>query len=196
MRKIIVSMWVTLDGFVAGPNDEMNWLKVDDELLRYERELVEQAGALLLGRNTYDDFADAWPTVARDMSVSDAEREYAQRVDTMEKIVVSRSGDAADWRNSRRLDNLEIQTVLDLKSESGNDLVVYGSLSVVNALAHLGLVDAYHLLVHPSFLGEGKPLFTNQHTPVGLEFESALPFRSGVVLIKYRSATGVPDSGM
>jgi len=180
-------MWATLDGLVAGPNDEMDWLLIDDELRQYEQELVEHAGALLLGRITHGDFAGAWPGVAQDSSVTESERGYAQRVDAMEKIVVSKSGATANWRNSRRVENLDAQKVIDLKAEAGNDLVVYGSLSVVNALTRLGLVDEFHLLIHPTFLGDGRPLFTDQQGPLSLALVSAHSFRSGVVLTK-RSA--------
>jgi dihydrofolate reductase len=84
------------------------------------------------------------------------------------------------------VENLDRQTVLDLKSEDGGDLLVYGSLSVVNALTRQGLVDAFHLLVHPTFLGKGKPLFTDQEA-MTLDIVSAHAFRSGVVLTRFRS---------
>src|SRR5688500_15080387 len=101
MRKIIVSMWITLDGFVAGPQDEMDWLLMDDQLHIYERELVESCGSLLLGRGTHADFAGYWPQAADDPDQPAELRAYAQRVDAMEKIVVSASGNTAPWRNTR-----------------------------------------------------------------------------------------------
>jgi dihydrofolate reductase len=95
-RKIIVTMWTTLDGFVAGPNDETDWLRIDDQLLRYERELVKNAESLLLGRTTHTDFADYWPKVTNDVDEPEEMRRYGSRVDAMEKIVVSAQQAGAD----------------------------------------------------------------------------------------------------
>lgn len=187
MRKIIVSMWTTLDGLVAGPDDEMGWLLPDDGMQSYENRLVAAADTLLLGRITHADFAGAWPEVARDQTASEEVRNYARRVDAMAKVVVSRSGRTADWNNSQHLPALTPQAVRSLKEQDGRDIVVYGSLSVVNTLTALGLVDEYHLLVHPIFLREGKPLFADTTEAVPLSHISAEPFDSGVVLMRYRA---------
>ncbi|MPZ96322.1 MAG: dihydrofolate reductase [Propionibacteriales bacterium] len=186
MRKIIVSMWTTLDGLVAGPDDEMDWLHPDDQMQAYENELVASADTLLLGRITHADFAGAWPEMAADPSTSDEVRAYARRVDSMAKMVVSKSGRTADWNNTELLPELRPQTVRSLKEQDGHDIVVYGSLSVVGTLAALGLVDEYHLLVHPTVLHEGKPLFAPALGAVSLGLLSADPFASGVVLMRYR----------
>jgi dihydrofolate reductase len=186
MRKIIVSMWITLDGFVAGPQDEMDWLLMDDQLHRYERELVESSGSLLLGRGTHADFAGYWPQAADDPDQPAELREYAQRVDAMEKIVVSASGDTAPWRNTRRLDRIDPDEITELKGGSGGNIVIYGSLAVIRSLDELGFVDEFHLLVHPLFLRRGKPMFDGSQPPVRLRLVAAESFASGVVLMKYR----------
>ncbi|MEO3771299.1 dihydrofolate reductase family protein [Micromonospora sp. B9E7] len=186
MRKIVVSMWTTLDGFVAGPDDEMDWLLVDDQLQRYERDLVDNAGSLMLGRVTHADFAGYWPQAARNPDEPDDVRGYAQRVDALEKIVVSASGDIATWNNTRRLTHVDPDEITQLKRGSGGDIVVYGSLSVIRSLAQYGLIDEIHLLVHPVFLRDGKALFPGGQPPARLELLSAEPFASGVVLITYR----------
>ncbi|MEU4475689.1 dihydrofolate reductase family protein [Micromonospora sp. NPDC023888] len=186
MRKVVVSMWTTLDGFVAGPDDEMGWLLVDDQLQRYERDLVEAAGSLLLGRITHADFAGYWPSAAGDPDEPDDVRGYAQRLDALEKVVVSASGNTATWKNTRRLTHLDAEAITELKRGSGGDIVVYGSLSVIRSLADLHLIDEIHLLVHPLFLRKGKALFSGDQPPVRLELVSAETFTSGVVLTKYR----------
>lgn len=188
MRKIVVSMWITLDGFVAGPADEMDWLLVDDHLQKYERDLVDNAGALMLGRITHADFAGHWPLVARDPDQPDDVRGYAQRLDVLEKIVVSASGDTATWGDSRRLSHLDPDGIAELKRGSGGDIVVYGSLTLIRSLARLRLIDEIHLLVHPLFLRQGKALFDGGQPPARLELVSAEPFASGVVLMKYHPA--------
>ncbi|TDD03083.1 dihydrofolate reductase family protein [Nonomuraea diastatica] len=181
-RKIIVSMWTTLDGFVAGPRDEMDWLRIDDQVMRYERELVESADTLLLGRITHTDFASYWPKAAHDPGEPEEVRRYGSRVDAMEKIVVSASGDTTPWRNTQRIDHPE--QINELKQGPGGDIVVYGSLGVIRSLTELGLIDEVHLLLHPIFLQNGKPLFDTSQ-PVRLDLISAEPLPSGVVLSKY-----------
>jgi dihydrofolate reductase len=158
VRRIVVSMWTTLDGYVAGLQDEMDWLEVDDAMMAYEKSLVTAAEALLLGRRTHADFAGAWPKIARDDAEAPATRAYAQRVDDMPKIVVSRSGQTAGWDNTSRLDSLE----------------------------QLGAVDEYHLLIHPTAIGEGKALFA---APTRLQLHAVETFPSGVTLMRYTTAT-------
>jgi dihydrofolate reductase len=188
MRRIIVSMWTTLDGYVAGPQDEMSWLAPDERMMEYEISLVNDAEALLLGRVTHRDFAGAWPRTARDESVEPATRAYAQRVDGMPKIVVSRSGATAAWANSSLVESLDKDTVTALKSGGDGDLVVYGSLSVIAALRAIDMIDEYQLLVHPTTIGKGKALFPADQAPARLRLRSVEPFPSGVALMRYSPA--------
>ena len=185
-------MWTTLDGFVAGPNDEMDWLLVDDEMFAYEIDLVTNAGSLLLGRVTHGDFARYWPGVAKDTGADENQRTYAHRVDSMDKVIASKSGNTADWKNTRRLADLDLATITDLKQQPGGDVVIYGSLSAVNALEAMDMIDEFHLLIHPRFLRSGKSLFSGEQ-PRGLELLSADTFHSGVVLAKYRPAQRSED---
>lgn len=187
MRRIVVSMWTTLDGYVAGPEEEMDWLAPDDSMMAYETSLVTDAEALLLGRGTHGDFAGAWPRIARDEAEAPATRAYARRVDEMPKFVVSRSGQTADWDNTTRLDSLDEDAVARLKGDGDGDLVVYGSLSVIDALQRMGAIDEFHLLVHPTAIGEGKALFGS---PVRLRLGSVETFATGVALMRYAPAPG------
>jgi dihydrofolate reductase len=194
MAKIVVSMWTTLDGFVAGPQDEMDWLLPDEDLQRYEQELVEKAGSLMLGRVTHGDFAGHWPHAAQDPGAPDEVRAYAQRLDTMAKIVVSASGEVAQWRNTQTINRIDPGDIAELKRDADGDIVVYGSLAVIRSLLESHLVDEFHLLVHPLFLGDGKALFGPDRPPVRLGLISAEPFSSGVVLMKYRPTDPTPSS--
>ncbi|MEE3851083.1 dihydrofolate reductase family protein [Gordonia sp. LSe1-13] len=187
MRRIVVSMWTTLDGYVAGVDDEMDWLAPDDDMAAYETSLVMSAETLLLGRVTHADFAGAWPPIARDADQPPETRAYAQRVDEMPKIVASRSGAITDWDNTSRLDSLDRDTVAALKAAGDGIVVVYGSLAVIAALQRIGAVDQYDLLVHPTALGAGKPLFTSG---TRLQLVSTEAFGSGVTLMRYTPAVG------
>ena len=102
MRKIVVTMWITLDGFIAGPNGEMNWVTdlFDSDMGKYEDELMTSADTLLLGRLTYQSFAGSWPKVPDNPSVSEDEKAYARKLNGMHKIVFSKTLDKAEWNNS------------------------------------------------------------------------------------------------
>jgi dihydrofolate reductase len=192
MRRIVVSMWTTLDGYVAGPQDEMPWLALDERMMEYEIALVSDSEALLLGRVTHSDFAGAWPDIAKDESEAPATRAYAQRVDAMPKFVVSRLGTTAAWTNSSVVESLDTDTVTALKRGGDGDLVVYGSLSVIAALRAIDMIDEYHLLVHPTTIGTGKALFPADQTPARLRLRSVEQFPSGVALMRYTPASLSP----
>jgi dihydrofolate reductase len=188
MRKLIVSMWITLDGFVAGTDDSMDWLQVNDQMMEYEKSFVDNADTLLLGRNTFNNFAGYWPTVAREDNGEPRQRAYAKRLDELEKIVISETEEVAEWANTERLSSIDKQVIINIKQRPGKDIITYGSLSVVNTLAELNLIDEYHLLVHPLYLREGKSLFKKGGATIALELISSKAFRSGVVLMKYSRA--------
>ncbi len=188
MRKIIVTMWVSCDGFIAGPNGEMDWIadSYDEEMGKYEGDLVNAADTLLLGRVTYQSFAGAWPYVPDNPSASEGEKEYARIVNAMHKIVFSKSLEKAEWHNSALAREIVPEDIEKMKQESGQDMVIYGSASIVQALTNLGLIDEYQLLVYPVVLGSGKPLFQNMQDRVKLKLIKTRVFPSGVVGLYYQ----------
>ncbi|GHO63747.1 hypothetical protein KSC_026390 [Ktedonobacter sp. SOSP1-52] len=161
MRKLIVSIWITLDGFVAGPNDEMEWILADEAMNNYENGLIDAADTLLLGRATYQGFAGHWPKVAENATAAKEEVAYAHQVNTMRKIVFSKTLKNAEWNNSRLIQEILPEEIRSMKQEPGRDIVIYGSLSIVRVLMQFDLIDEYQLLVHPVVLGSGKPLWSD-----------------------------------
>ena len=174
----------------AGPDDDMSWLRPDPDLMEYEISLVEEAATLLLGRATHADFASYWPAVARGKTDSDeGTRRYAERLDQLDKVVVSRSGQVSAWPGSRRIARVTRGDVERIKQASSGDVVVYGSLGVIADLDALGLIDELHVMLHPVFLGEGKPLFADG-CRAHLELVESRPFSSGAILVRYRCDYG------
>ena len=188
MRKIIATMWVTLDGFIADPNNQMAFVGelYDAAMGTYEDDLVSAADTLLLGRVTYESFAGSWPTVPDKPNADPGEVAYARKLNAMRKIVFSKTLPHADWNNSSLLREIVPEEIEQLKQEQGRDIVIYGSASVVQTLTNAGLIDEYQLLVHPVLLGEGKPLFNNIKGQVNLKLVNTEARSSGVVVLTYQ----------
>jgi len=188
VRKIIVTMWMTLDGFIAGPNNDMGFVgeHYDAAMGQYEYDLVSAADTLLLGRVTYESFAGAWPYVPDKPDADPGEVAYARLLNAMRKIVFSRTLPSVEWNNSTLMREIVPQEIERLKQEPGRDMVIYGSASVVQALTNLGLIDEYQILVHPVLLGQGKPLFANIRQKVNLKLVNTEARSSGVVVLTYQ----------
>ena len=194
MRKIITTTWITLDGFIAGPNEAMDWVMVDQDMGQYEDETVSAADTLLLGRVTYESFSGSWPHVPDNPDVSEGEREYARKLNAMRKVVFSTTLPSADWNNSTLLREIAPEEIEKMKQEPGRDMLIYGSASVVRALTNHGLIDEYQLLVHPVILGDWKTTLSGHHgeTEPGTGQNEALFFRgNGVVLPASRQIAAV-----
>lgn len=181
MRKLLVSNMITADGFFAGPNGELDWHNVDAEFNDYAIDLLTSVDTLVFGRVTYQMMAAYWPTpegTADDPTVAD-------HMNRLAKLVISRTLRAADWHNTRIVDGDVAAAFSDLKQQSGKDLVIFGSGTVVTALTQLGLIDEYRLIVNPVLLGRGKSLFAGLSDQLNLRLTNVRPFRSGNVLLCY-----------
>jgi len=179
MRKIIVSNYVSLNGFFAGPNGEIDWFLWDDETEEYAKELAASIDTILFGRVTYDLMAGYWPTAATENPV------ITDYMNHSPKIVFSRSLEKAEWNNTRLLREIDQEEILDMKEQPGKDLVIYGSGSIVSTLAGSGLIDDYRIFVNPVVLGSGKHLFAGLKERLKLNLLSTKTFRCGVVLLHY-----------
>ncbi len=188
MRNIIVSMRVTLDGFIAGPNGEMDWMEefFDEALANYESELQKTVDTTLFGRVTYQGFESYWPKVPEDPTSPKGMVEYAQRLNAMRKIVFSKTLSHVAWNNSTLVKEIVPEEIIKMKQEPGRDIAIHGSASIVQTLTNLGLIDTYHLLVYPVVLGSGTPLFQDILHKVMLKLISAETHPSGVVVLSYQ----------
>jgi len=181
MRKLFVFNLVTVDGFFAGPNGEIDWHNVDVEFNEYAIEMLDSVDTLLFGRVTYDLMAGYWPTPE---GVKD-DPLVAERMNNLHKIVFSRKMDKAEWRNTRLVkENIE-EEVRKLKKESCKDMVILGSGTIVSQFARTSLIDEYRLMVNPIVLGSGKPLFKDISERIPLRLTKTWTFSSGNVLLTY-----------
>jgi dihydrofolate reductase len=187
VRKIIVSMRVTLDGFIAGLHGELDWMEefFDEALANYESKLQKTVDTTLFGRETYQGFESYWPKVALDPASPRGLAEYAQQLNAMRKIVFSKTLSRAEWNNSVLVREIDPEEITKMKQEPGRDMLIYGSASIVQALTNLGLIDRYQLLVFPIVLGSGKPLFQDILHKVKFSLVSSTTHPSGVVVLTY-----------
>ncbi len=182
MRKIIVSNYITLDGFFAGPNGEIDWFVWDDEMAKYSINLMNTVGTILLGRMTYQLFADYWPTP----SAAEENPLIAPLMNDLPKIVFSRTLESVAWNNSRLIKENIAEEISKLKQQPGKDMVILGSGSIVSTLARLGLIDEYRLIVNPVILGNGKPLFKGINDRLNLKLLGTKAFSGGNVMLCYQ----------
>lgn len=187
MRKLIVSMNVTLDGFMAGPDCELDWHfgSWNREMAESLSEQLSKADTILLGRVTYTAMAEYWPYKANDSSLPAEDLLFAKMMNSYHKVVVSKTLSALPWNNSTQIKGNLKQAIAQLKEQPGRDIIIYGSGILVAALMQLNFIDEYILWVHPVILAGGKPLFKRSKDKHKLQLRSARTFSSGVVILDY-----------
>lgn len=183
MRRLILSINVTLDGCC-----DHTEVIADDELHRYATELLDGSDGVLFGRVTYELFESYWPSVVSGASGTKTEVDFARKLNNKRKYVVSTTLDEAQWENTFLVKGDLAQGVSKLKHEDGNNLVVFGSPGLASALARLGLIDEYQLLVQPILAGRGPTMFQGISERLNLELADTRSFASGVVLLRYAPA--------
>jgi len=184
MRKVILTMSVSLDGFIEGPNREIDWHMVDDELHSHFNEWLAAMGAFLSGRVTYELMAGVWPTAGADPSSTGPMVEFARIWLDMPKIVYSTTLEHADW-NTTVVRDVVPEEVMALKAQPGGDLAL-GGADLAAAFMRHDLIDEYRIYVHPVVIGGGKPLFPpSSGVEVVLRLVETRTFGNGVVLLRY-----------
>ncbi|MCW3056958.1 MAG: hypothetical protein JWO21_927 [Solirubrobacterales bacterium] len=183
MRKLIYSMGVSLDGFIAGPAGEIDWSAPNEELHRFHNQQTREIGVHLYGRRLYEDMR-YWETAEQNPSAGEAELEFAAIWKEMPKIVFSTTLERVEG-NTRLLRDGVAEEVADLKRQPGKDLAV-GGAGLASTLIKLGLVDEYRLFVSPIVLGGGTPYLPALEERVNLELLETRTFGSRVLYVRYR----------
>lgn len=184
--RLVVTQNITLDGVIEMIGDWFDPASGEEadnsDLVAVMRRQMEREDAMLLGRNTFEDFRGYWPHQTDDTTG------ITEQLNKVQKYVVSNTMQDPQWENTTVLGGSLEEEVRALKALPGNDLVVTGSISVVRELISAGLVDGYRLFVYPVVLGSGERLFSGATEVPKIELVEATPFRSGVVLLDYRVA--------
>jgi dihydrofolate reductase len=186
-RKIMAFMHVSLDGFVAGPNGEMDWIIMDDEIFEDAIDLAAQADTALYGRTTYQMMKSYWPSVLMSPEATKNELHHATWVENVSKIVFSTTLDKAEWQNTKLIKRNVKDEVAKLKQQPGKNMMIFGSPRLTHSFMHLGLIDEYRINVNPVVLGNGVPLFRNIEDRINLKLLNARTFESGVIGLHYET---------
>ena len=190
MRKLVWMMSVSVDGYMEGPDHDLTWQLVDEELHTHFNEWLATAGAFLGGRVTHELMAGYWPTADADPEEPAPVRQFAGIWRDMPKVVYSRTLEHADWHTTvvREVVPDEVNA---LKAQAGGDLVLGGADVAVTFLAH-DLIDELRLYVHPVIIGRGTPMFRPSDGALPLHLVETRTFGTGVVLLRYERSSDRP----
>jgi dihydrofolate reductase len=183
MRKVIYSMGVSLDGFIAGPNGEIDWSAPDEELHRFHNQQTRELGAHFCGRRLYEEMV-YWETADQNPSAGEAELEFARIWQNLPKIVFSTTLEKVEG-NARLAGGGVAEEVAELREQPGKDLAV-GGAGLASSFTKLGLIDEYRLFVTPVVLGGGTPYFPALDDRINLELVETRTFASRVAYLRYR----------
>jgi len=184
MRRVIVFNHVTLDGYFTDVNGDMSWAhraQQDAEWSGFVAENAKGESVLLFGRITYELMASYWPTPAALKS----EPALAERMNSLPKVVFSRTLDRASWKNTKLVKGDMLAEMRKMKKEPGPDMVIMGSGRIVSQLAPEGLIDEYQIVVVPIVLGKGRTMFDGVKEKVTLKPTRTRAFGNGNVLLCY-----------
>jgi dihydrofolate reductase len=187
MRNLVAFMHMSLDGFAAGPNGELDWVAYDEELQKYAAGIVDSVGTALYGRVTYQ-MMEYWRTVPGNPDATEHERNHAAWIEAIPKVVVSTTLDGVDWHNTTVIADNLVEEINQLKQQPGKDIVIFGSPSLTQTLAQLGLVDEYQLTVSPVLLGTGVQFFAPLTAKQPLQLLSSTVLASGALGLHYKVA--------
>jgi dihydrofolate reductase len=185
MRKIISFMHVSLDGFVAGPNGELNWAKVDQEIFDHVGKRINKGDTALYGRVTYQLMESYWPTAAEKPGATSHDINHSKWYKEVHKLVLSKTLKDARLANTEIINENIADRITAIKKQDGPDILLFGSPSATHSLIQLDLIDGYWLFVNPIILGEGIPLFKDIKEKIHLKLLGTRQFTSGVTELNY-----------
>ena len=188
MRRLVSFMHVSLDGFVAGPNGEMDWIKVDDEIFDYAGHRTSVADTALYGRVTYEMMDAYWPTAPDQPNASKHDIEHGTWYMQVEKVVLSKSMKGQQKPNTIIISDDVEHRIKALKQQAGSEIIIFGSPGASHTLMHYGLIDEFWIFVNPVLVGKGIPLFKDIQQVTELKLVASKQFASGVVCLHYEKA--------
>jgi dihydrofolate reductase len=187
-RRLLLLEHLSLDGFLAGPNGEMDWIHVDEDLFAASLPIYANADAALYGRTTYDMMANYWPTAGDAPDASEHDKGHSSWLNRSTVYVASNTLREAPWGTSGSAIVVKPDAIADLKQTDGGDIVLIGSVSLARACVAANLIDEMWLFVNPVVLGGGMPLFSSRDQRLSLQLRDVQTFAGGVACLHYAAA--------
>ena len=186
MRKLKLQVQISVDGFVGGPNGELDWMTwdMDDKIGAYINELIDSSDTILLGRKMTDGFVNYWESVKPDSP----EYDFAQKMVSYPKYVFTKTLDESPWNNTTLVKGDIVDEVNALKARDGKDIVVYGGAGFVSSLIKHDLIDEYNLFINPAAIGKGLTIFGDVSDTFRLRLLDAKQYDCGITVNRYAPA--------
>ena len=185
MRKIISFMHMSLDGFVAGLNGEMDWIKVDEEIFDYVGKRISKGDTAFYGRVTYQMMEDYWPTAGNKPTATRHDIEHSKWYNKVHKVVLSKTIKDESLINTTIISDNLSDSINEIKKPGDKDILLFGSPTATHSLIQLNLIDGYWLFVNPIILGRGIPLFADIKDKIKLKLLTTRQFTCGVTELNY-----------
>jgi len=188
MRKLVLFLHSSLDGFVEGPNGAMDigWVSYDQDLANHAKNILSTADTVMWGRGTYEMMYGYWPTVPSNPSSTQHELDHAEWIEKTEKVVFSTTLDNVEWNNARLVKENVKEEILSLKRQPGGDMVILGSPRFAHQLMALDLIDEFKITVSPVLIGSGLRLFEGLKEKTNLKLVESKTFDSGALGLDYQ----------
>lgn len=179
MRKLKLQVQMTVDGFIAGPNGEMEWTTIDwdNELKKYVGEITKPVDCIILGRKLAQGFIPHW--------AAHPEEEGADKFNSTKKVVFSKTLEKSEWVNTVLAKGDLVDEITKLKKQEGKDIIAYGGATFVSALIKHGLIDEFHLFINPTAIGNGMSIFKELDSKQNLILVKSTSFACGIVVLNY-----------
>ncbi len=185
MGKLVSFMHISLDGFIARPGGEMDWIRIDEEMFAHARERTEHSDTALYGRKTYEIMDAYWPTAPDKPNANSHDIQHGTWYNQVNKVVVSKTMTRHSLDKTKVIGRDIPEGIADLKKQTTREIIMFGSPSLTGSLMQEDLIDDYWLLINPIILGEGISLFSMNRRELRLRLIENTRFSSGVICLHY-----------
>lgn len=178
-------MHISLDGFVAGINGEMNWIKINEEIFDHVEKRINKTDAALYGRVTFEMMENYWPTAADKPTATKHDIEHSKWYSKSQKLVISNTLKEENFENTKILSKNFEEEINEIRQQQGTEILLFGSPTATHSLINLNLIDGYWLFVNPIILGQGISLFKDVKQTTKLNLVNTRQFNCGVTELNY-----------
>ncbi len=187
MRNLVFFMHISLDGFVAGINGELDWIKLDEDMLDFVASMTDNADTALYGRVTYQLMESYWPKAGKEPNASKHTLEHSKWYDKVTKVVLSETINDTELTNTKVISQNLSERINELKQQEGRNILIFGSPTASLSLLNSGLIDEFWFFVNPIIKGNGIPLFKKVTDKIILELTETKTFSCGVIALHYKT---------